>query len=135
MPTDFIRKTVGPLNKYKDPQMADCSLDKFRVAMTTMNFTTGKVDSKRRRLLRLADARDIQSAVFAAKPWIGCDGVVSFDDFQPESYITSNPNPRNYYRTAEEFATTLNVWATNSASQTFKGSLLGQTNWREHLFV
>ncbi|OAA76005.1 hypothetical protein LEL_05689 [Akanthomyces lecanii RCEF 1005] len=97
-----------------------------------MDFNTAKVDAKCRRLLRLTDARDIQSDAFAAKPWIGCDGVMSFDNFQPGRYISNNPNPRNYYRTAEELATTLNVWATNSASQTFKGSLLGQTHWREH---
>lgn len=115
--------------------MADVALNKFRVAITTMDFNTAKVDAKCRRLLRLTDARDIQSDAFAAKPWIGCDGVMSFDNFQPGRYISNNPNPRNYYRTAEELATTLNVWATNSASQTFKGSLLGQTHWREHLFV
>lgn len=115
--------------------MADVALNKFRVAITTMDFNTAKVDAKCHRLLRLTDARDIQSDAFAAKSWIGCDGLRSLDNFQPTRYISNSPNPRNHYRTAEEFATTLNVWATNSASQTLKGSLPGQTHWREHLFV
>lgn len=71
IPTDFIVKTVGPLNQYKDPRMADVALNKFRVAITTMDFNTAKVDAKCRRLLRLTDARDIQSDASQPNPGLG----------------------------------------------------------------
>ncbi|EGX88309.1 hypothetical protein CCM_08352 [Cordyceps militaris CM01] len=132
IPTNFIQNVVGPLNKFKEARITADGLTKFRVTLTPMDFETGKVDSRCRKLLNLSCTREIETFTRKVQPWIGYDGLTCFDNFLPERYITDNPHPRNYHRTAQEFATILNVWATNSMYQTFKASLLGQTSWNEH---
>ncbi len=135
MPTKFIRKTMGPLKFYTAPLMDDCMLKKLRVTITAMDFETGKVDAKCRKLLDLADPRDIQSFAFRVKPWMERDGRERWKNFIQSSHITNNPTPYNCLRTASDLSSALEFWVTNSPRERLNNSLLEQTSWTAYRFV